>query len=167
MELVAAFNFPSHSTELSFSRIMMPFDENEWTTEEKELLQQFSLEFFKKCILSYPLPTGMIDSILIMFHAARFDILPLFSYWANQQNKESVLHFRDLSFHAFNQKNLSQLNNAFGEKDISILIQNWLTSYEVKRNFSSAIECLILEEVSLDETDVAELNLLYEMIRVN
>ncbi len=36
LDLVAQFEFPTHSTELSFSRLI-PFDKHEWTKEELEL----------------------------------------------------------------------------------------------------------------------------------
>ncbi|MBO9566081.1 MAG: hypothetical protein J7621_25120, partial [Niastella sp.] len=53
-ELVSNFQFPSHSTELSFCRLA-PFDQQEWTADELEVLNSFAIEFFRKCLHAYPI----------------------------------------------------------------------------------------------------------------
>lgn len=167
-ELVGQFHFPSHSAELSFSRLS-PFDKNEWSAQEQELLSLFSLDFFKHCLSVYPLPAfnERIDCILIMFHKSGFDISNLLSCWQNELNKEGVLHFRDLYLHGFNQHNPAKLSNSFGDKELADLLRKWLELDEVKKIFSAAIEKLIFEEIQLEETDLYELNLLYEIIKQN
>lgn len=165
-DLVGQFQFPSHSAELSLSRLS-PFDKNEWTALEQELLSQFSLDFFKHCLSIYPIPAfnERIDSILIMFWRSGFDISKLLTSWQNEINKESVLHFRDLYLHGFNQHNPAKLSNSFGDKELADRLRRWLELDEVKNIFLAVIEKLILEESNLEETDLYELNLLYETIR--
>jgi hypothetical protein len=79
LELIGQFQFPAHSTELSFSRLI-PFDKSEWSGEELTLLDEFSKLFFKNCLSSYPIPSlsDNITSILILFRGVDFDLHELF-----------------------------------------------------------------------------------------
>lgn len=165
-DLIGQFRFPSHSAELSFSRLA-PFDKSEWTVQEQELLKQFSIDFFNHCLTVYPIPVfnERMDSILIMFWNNGFDISILLTCWQNDRSKESVLHFRDLYLHGFNQYNPSKLSNSFGEKELADLLRKWLQQENVKKNFSEVIEKLIINETQLDEVELFELNLLYEVLR--
>jgi len=165
-DLIGQFRFPSHSAELSFSRLA-PFDKSEWTVQEQELLKQFSIDFFNHCLTVYPIPAfnDHIDSILIMLWNGGFDISNLLTCWQNDRSKESALHFRDMYLHGYNEHNPSTLSNSFGEKELADLLRKWLQQAEVKMNFSEAIEKLILEETQMEENDLYELNLLYEVLR--
>ncbi len=165
-DLIGQFRFPSHSAELSFSRLT-PFDKSEWTVQEQELLKQYAVDLFSHCLSVYPIPAfnERIDSILIMLWSGSFDISNLLTYWQNDTGKESVLHFRDLYLHGFNQNNPSTLSNAFGEKELADLLRKWLQQEDVKKTFAEAIEKLILEEPQLEEIDGYELNLLYDQLR--
>ena len=165
-DLIGQFRFPSHSAELSFSRLA-PFDKSEWTVQEQELLKQYAVDLFIHCLSIYPIPAfnEPIDSILIMLWSGSFDISNLLTYWQNDTGKESVLHFRDLYLHGFNQNNPSTLSNAFGEKELADLLRKWLQQEDVKKTFAEAIEKLILEEPQLEEIDGYELNLLYDQLR--
>jgi hypothetical protein len=165
-DLIGQFEFPTHSTELSFSRLL-PFDKTEWTKEELELLYQFPKEYFKHCLSIYPIPSvnDRIDTILIMFWKAGFNITDLLTLWENEKTKESALHFRDLHFHGFDQYNQTKLFSAFGDKELAGLLGNWLETEKVKKNFADIIEELILEKADLADTDINELNLLYDIIR--
>ncbi len=165
-ELVGQFEFPTHSAELSFSRLI-PFDKTEWTKDELELLNQFPIEYFKYCLSIYPIPSfnDKVDAILIMLYKAGFEIKNLLTIWENEKTKESALHFRDLHFHGFDQYNLTKLFSAFGDKELADILRNWLDTETVKQNFADTIEQLILENNDLEDTDINELNLLYEIIR--
>lgn len=165
-DLIGQFRFPSHSAELSFSRLI-PFDKSEWTVQELELLKQFSTDFFNYCLTVYPIPAfnERIDSILIMLWSGGFDISNLLNHWQNDTGKESILHFRDLYRHGFNQNNPTKLSNSFGDKELADLLRHWIQQVDVKNVFAEAIEKLILEEVQLEETDGYELNLLYEQLK--
>ena len=166
LELIWKFDFPTHSSELSFSRLV-PFDKTEWTESELRLLEQFSKEFFLHCLAVYPFPSfgDSIDSILIMFWRAGFEIEDLLEAWESKKNKESVLHFRDLYFYSFNQQNKSMLTNSFGDKKLFEVLRQWADSPSVQNNFASGIEEQLVLGNNLEERDVSELNLLYEIIK--
>ncbi|WAC15167.1 hypothetical protein [Dyadobacter pollutisoli] len=165
-DLLGQFEFPTHSTELSFSRLT-PFDKIEWTKDELELLNQFSVEYFKHCLSIYPLPcfNDRIDTILIMLWKAGFNIGDLLTIWENENTKESTLHFRDLNFHGFDQYNHPKLSSAFGGKELADILLIWLDTETVKQTFAATIEQLIIENKYLADTDINELNLLYDIIR--
>lgn len=165
-DLVGQFEFPTHSTELSFSRLI-PFDKTEWTKEELELLSQFPKEYFKHCLSVYPIPSfnDKVDTILIMFWRAGFDISDLLTIWEKEKTKESTLHFRDLHFHGFDQYNQTKLFSAFGDKELADILRTWLDTETVKQNFADTIEYLIMAKSDLADTDINELNLLYDIIR--
>lgn len=165
-DLVSQFEFPTHSTQLSFSRLI-PFDKTEWTKEELELLNQFSKEYFKHCLSTYPIPSfnDRIDTILIMLWKGGFNVHDLLTIWENERTKESTLHFRDLRFHGFDQYNQQKLFSAFGDKELVDILHTWLNTEKVKQNFADNIEQLILEQGDLGDSDINELNLLYEIIR--
>ncbi len=166
LDLIGQFQFPTHSTELSFSRLM-PFDKTEWTKQELNLLNEFKLDYFKQCLSVYPIPSfsDRIDTILIMFWKAGFDINDLLTIWKIEKTKESALHFRDLHFHGFDQYNQTKLFSAFGDKELADILRNWLDTETVKQNFADTIEHVMIENNDLADTDFNELSLLYDIIR--
>lgn len=148
LELIGQFEFPTHSTELSFSRLK-PFDKSEWTNNELDLLKQFSQEFFELCLSRYPIPSfsDKIDTILIMFWQANFvNILDLLKIWENNRSKESILHLRDFIFDGFVKYDQSKLNNSFGDKELADILRNWLDNEKVKEIFAEVIEEMIIEK---------------------
>ena len=172
LDLIGQFEFPTHSTELSFSRLI-PFVRNEWTKEEIILLDEFSKAFFKDCLKVYPIPsfTDTITTILIMFRGVDFDLRELFDIeallkiWEAEQSKESVLHFRDLYFHGFSQYDRSKLSSSFGDKALANILSAWLDSEKVNKIFSDSIEKIIIGNSDLEKNDESELNLLYEILQ--
>jgi hypothetical protein len=166
LDLIAQFQFPTHSAELSFSRLI-PFDKTEWTKQELDLLNQFTIDYFKHCLSIYPLPSfnDRIDTILIMLWKAGFNVGNLLTIWESEKTKESALHFRDLHFHDFDQYNKTKLCSAFGDKELADILRTWLDTEKVKQNFADTIELLIIEASNLADTDINELNLLYDIIR--
>ncbi|MGB4771267.1 MAG: hypothetical protein WBP58_07405 [Chitinophagaceae bacterium] len=166
MELASQFDFPTHSAELTFSRLE-PFLKAEWTMEELELINQFGKAYFKHCLRIYPIPSfnDSIDTILIMFWKGGFGVSDLLEVWEGETRKESVLHFRDLYFYGFEQKKKASLSNPFGDTILAGLLRDWLDSTNVKRAFSFIIEELICEDSALDENDLYDLNILYDIIR--
>jgi hypothetical protein len=136
LDLIAQFKFPTHSTELSFSRLI-PFDNSEWIDQEQQLIAQFSIDFFKHCLSTYPIPSfsDRIDTIIIMFWRAGFDINSLLTIWENEKTEESVLHFRDLYFHGFDQYNQAKLFSSFGDNELADKLRNWLDKDVVKKIF--------------------------------
>ena len=166
LELISEFNFPTHSTELSFSRFI-PFDKNEWTKNEFEILQNFQVEYFKHCLNTYPLPSfgDKIDSIIIMFWRSGIGINKLLSVWEEAENLESNLHFKDMYFEGFQQYNRSNLANSFGDKELCEKLTNWIQDANVNAKFQERIERVILDSTTLDEQTAYEFVLLYEIIR--
>lgn len=165
-DLLRHFDFPTHSAELSFSRLL-PFDKTEWTSIELDLLNSFFVEYFKHCLSVYPLPSfnERIDAILIMLWKVRFNTLDLLTIWESSKTKESTLHFRDLYLHGFNHHNHTKLSSSFGDKELAQLLRNWVETETVKQNFMATIESLIVDGEDLDEIDSYELNLLYDIMR--
>lgn len=166
IELASKFDFPTHSAELTFSRLV-PFLKAEWTMEELELINQFGKAYFKHCLRIYPIPSfnDSIDTMLIMFWRGGFDVSDLLKVWEGETGKESVLHFRDLYSSGFEQKKKASLANPFGDSILADLLRDWLDSTNVKRTFSVIIEELICAESALDENDLNGLSLLYGIIR--
>jgi hypothetical protein len=172
LELIGQFQFPTHSAELSFSRLI-PFEKTEWSKQELNLLADFSKSYFKHCLSLYPIPSFSdgITTILIMFRGVDFDLKELFDLndllkiWEVEQTKESALHFRDLHFHGFDQYNSTKLFSAFGDKELADILRTWLDTETVKQNFADTIEQLIIEKNDLEDNDINDLNLLYDIIR--
>lgn len=164
-ELIAAFQFPSHSMELSFSRLV-PFDATEWQPDELELLRDFSIGFFKQCLSVYPIAfMERIDAILIMFWNAGFDVDLLLAIWEKDDSVNAVLHFKDLYFNGFVQHNRTKMASSFGDEALADKLISWLGGVSVQALFASRIEQILLGESQL-ETDVLNgLELLYDILR--
>lgn len=167
IELVSHFQFPSHSAELSFRRLT-PFDKSEWTPVELKFLHTFSLEYFKHCLSVYPLPieyTG-IDSILIMLWRGSFNLDAILKYWADNNSIESTLHFQYLYFKIFNQINYHKLSTAFSDNFISLKIISWINHTDIKRNFSTSIEDIFMNNsIQIAPHDLEQLNVLYDILK--
>lgn len=163
IELIGNFDFPSHSTEISLKRLE-PFDSEEWGSNEIEFLEKFALTFFKSCISTYPLPKNeAIESILIMFWRGQLQLTELLDSWKSDNSLSSTLHFKDLYFEGFKQKNPSKMSNAFGAIEISKTLRDWIDETEVQNSFKENIEKIIMDEVELDEFQLNQLNILYEV----
>jgi hypothetical protein len=164
--LISEYKFPTHSAELSFSRLL-PFDKTEWTENELELLENFATGFFTHTLQIFPIPSfnDRIDTILIMFWRAEFDIVGLLRIWENTDTLQSILHFNDLYFHGFNEHNRSKLFSSFGDKELSIILTNWIENEKTKGIFEERVEKVILGNFDIDEQTLNELNLLYEIVR--
>ncbi len=166
LELISEYKFPSHSAELSFSRLV-PFDKTEWTATELNLLENFVTDFFTQTLKTYPIPSfdDSIGTILIMFWRADFDIAELLRVWEKTDTLQSVLHFNDLYFKGFNKHNRSELFSSFGDKELSNILTNWVETEKTKEIFEERIEKVILSDFDMDERTLNELNLLYEIVR--
>ena len=166
LQLISEFNFPTHSSELSFSRLV-PFDKNEWTKNEYEILLNFQSEYFRHCLNTYPIPSfgDKIDSIIVMFWRSGIGIEKLLSIWEETENIESSLHFKDLYFEGFEQYNRNKLSNSFGDKELCEKLTIWIRDNKVNTLFQNRIEKIILNNTELEEQTIYEFNLLYEIIR--
>lgn len=168
LELVSNFDFPCASTEEVFMRLDLHKPEH-WTNEELQLLQDFSVEFFKKCLTYYPYsPDGdNISTYLTMFGVAHFQLKPILDAWTEVENIESILQFKDfiindVNYHA---PNSFEIRNAFAEESISTTLSNWLNDANVKRKFSIKIGKVLTEYKTLDADVIQELSLVKELLR--
>jgi hypothetical protein len=166
LELISEFNFPTHSSELSFSRLV-PFDKSEWTKNELEILLNFQELYFRNCLKTYPIPSfgDKIDSIIIMFWKSGLGVDKLLNIWEETECLESNLHFKDLYFEGFEQYNRSKLSNNFGDKELCEKLTTWIQNPKVNCIFQERIERIILDNPTLDEQTITDFNLLYDIIR--
>jgi len=67
-------------------------------------------------------------------------------------------------FEGFIQKNNSVLCNAFGEDKISKMLRDWMDSKEVRIAFKEGIKKIIINDIDLDELQIDQLNVLYEIL---
>lgn len=162
LALVSNFDFPTVSVEEVFLRLELHKPEY-WTNEELQLLQDFSVEFFKKCLLFYPYsPDGDdLSSYLTMFAVANFQLKPILDAWTNAESIESTLQFKDFILYSFNPQNQSTFETSFNKT-----ISNWLSDASVKKRFSIKIDQILTENKNLDLDTLQELNLLRELINM-
>ena len=162
LELVSQFVFPTHSAELSFSRLS-PFSKDEWSEEEQDVLCSFAIEFFTRCLATYPLPEG-IDTILIMLDKGGFAIEPLLDIWKTTNGLMSTLNFTDLYVEGFDFTK-SRLTNAFDEDGkVSEVLAAWFDDDQVKAIFRERIENAVMGDIVHDEKSIVKLSFFYEMM---
>ena len=165
LELIATFEFPSHSAELSLERLN-PTLEEEWSAVELDFLTRFTTAFWKTCLAAYPLPAyESIDAILVMVWRSGLEVTDLLDQWQEENTLSSVLHFWDLYVEGFEGKRSLKLKNAFAEADISEQLKDWVSQNETKTAFRMHVEKLILNDTStIDEEQSDQLSQLYDML---
>ncbi len=160
LELLTEFEFPYHSVEISLSRFNLKKDNFE--VEEKEILNQFAENYFAYCLETYPLPIEDIDSIIIMFGLAGFEIRPILEKWTEKFEKNYLLHLNDFFLNQVDYKhNAYRLNNAFSKKEIDAEILGWFEEKKTKSIFAKNIEIAISQNI-LEDWDEIQLSNLYE-----
>ena len=93
-----------------------------------------------------------------MFWRGEFNLINLLNNWESHRSLSSTLHFKDLYFDGFKQKNPSKMSSAFGENEISMVLREWIDKQEVQKKFKENIEKIIINEVELDEFQLNQLN---------
>ncbi len=166
LELLANFEVPTHSIEISLTRLML--DKKEWWLQkEKELLHEFAIAYFQKCLEQYPLPERIsIDKIIIMFGIAHFEIEKILECWKNAEEVTAFLHLKDFLWNKIEYDDFQKpikLKNSFSEPYLDVIIVNWLRNKNVKKTFLQSIEKIIFHNPCSKE-DMDELNLLYETL---
>ncbi|MGE8293043.1 MAG: hypothetical protein ACN6ON_15235 [Sphingobacterium sp.] len=168
LELVNNFDFPCHSTEIVFARLDLDKPEK-WTKEEIELLTEFSVLYFRKCLTFYPFSpeNERVATYLVMFGVANFNLKPLLKEWENTNSIEGLLHFKDFVLNdiQYNVQSPYRLTNAFSNPAIDREVINWLADRGIRRAFSAKIEKQIMENKSLDKETLAELSWTYELLQ--
>ncbi len=140
LELVNNFEFPCLSPEITFTRLDLNETEK-WTKEEAELLKDFSLAYFRKCLSIYPLPTNpfpeKISSIIVMFGISYFDLKPILNEWTKMVNVESILHFKNLIFEdiKYEAQEPQKLKNSFSTPEVDKIVIDWLKENDSNWSF--------------------------------
>ncbi len=164
LELVSNFDFPCNSVEEVFLRLALNTPER-WTNEELQLLSDFSVEFFKKCLSYYPYsPDGDdISTYLTMFTVANFQLKPILDTWEATENIESTLQFKDFFIQEFN----NQASTYFQSEEVEELnktVSNWLNDASVKNRFLGKINKILSENSNLDADSTQELSLVKDLL---
>jgi hypothetical protein len=167
LELVNKFDFPCQSTEIVFTRLDLDKIEK-WTKEEMQLLTDFSVLFFKKCLSFYPYsPDGdSIETYLTMFGIAHFDLKPILTAWEDEKNIESLLQFKVFVLNGIEYKVQEpyKLINPFSKPFVDEIVIKWLNDKNVKSKFSAKIENEIINNKNLSQETIAELSWTYELL---
>lgn len=167
LELVNEFDFPCHSTEIVFTRLQLDKPER-WTKAEMQLLTDFSVLYFGKCLTFYPFsPDGdTIGTYLVMFGIGHFNLKPILTAWENADNIESVLQFNNFFLHDVEYKGQEpeKLTNAFSENFVDEVVLNWLKDENVKARFRTKIERIVANGENLDRQTVEESNWVHELL---
>tara|TARA_B100000809_G_scaffold238112_1_gene258576 strand:+ start:97 stop:858 length:762 start_codon:yes stop_codon:yes gene_type:complete len=164
LELTSKFEFISHSIEVIFTQFDS-FKPEQWTIEEKELIQSFGESFFRKCLKLFPLPEmEQIDSILIMLYKTGIDVQKLFDIWTKELNQTSLLHFNNLLWNCFKNPDSEILSNGFADDHLSTLIFTWSNQDYKLIQFQNEIESIIMDSGNLDEWTLNELNWTYDRL---
>ncbi|RZK28481.1 MAG: hypothetical protein EOO63_11170 [Hymenobacter sp.] len=167
LELVSDYDFPTYAVELTFLRLDLD-KPTAWTGPELELLAAFATAYFWQSLAQYPLLGGdSLDSILVMFGIAHFDLAPLLSAWAASDCLPSLLHLKSMLLYWVEPgPNASaQFTNPFATPPVGEAIIIWLQDANVNRAFSQRLESWLVEGSLPSEADASELSLAYEILR--
>lgn len=167
LELVSNFDFPSVSVEEVFLRLTLNSPEC-WTNDELQLLSDFSVEFFKKCLSFYPYsPDGDdLSSYLTMFAVSDFQLKPILDAWTNAENIESTLQFKDFFLYRIDYQAPASFKflSDFSQSTNNEVFTKWLTDNSVKSRFSVKIDKILAENKNLDTDEIQELSLVKELL---
>ena len=164
LELTAELKFLHHSAELILSRFEY-YSKDEWTKEERQIIQDYAKEIFKYYLSIYPLPElEKIDSIIILLYKTKVDILKVLLEWKEVESHSSVLHLSDLVCDGFKGKNNDILSSGFADNTISKIVFDWLNSDFKLAKLKTQIEELIMHPEDLGEWQLNHLNWTYEKL---
>ncbi|HLO44266.1 MAG TPA: hypothetical protein VK175_08045 [Leadbetterella sp.] len=169
LELMANFEVPDASAETVFYRLNLA-NRDKWPSEELQLLSDYSVLFFEKCLAYFPYSPDDCDisTYLLMFSAAHFDLKPIIKIWEKVDTLESLLNFNEfiLTGTEFNLENKLILKNTYADAENDKAIIDWLNDKNVKASFSKKIIRILQENKSLDKETFEELSFLNELLVV-
>ena len=169
LELMANFEVPSVGPETVFYRLNLE-KQDKWPSEELQLLTDYSVLFFEKCLGYCPYSPDDCDisTYLLMFSSAHFDLKPILKSWENVDTPESLLHFNEfvLTGTEFDSENKLILKNTYSDAENDTAIIDWLNDNDVKDGFSEKIIRILEENNSLDKEIIEELRFLNELLAV-
>ena len=168
LELTAELQFLHHSLPIVLYRFDS-YDKDDWNEDEQQLMQDFGLAFFKKCLSTYPLPDlEDIEGVLIMLYRTKIDMNPLLELWLQQDNIESVLHFNELHQTTMNAKGYAKSLSAFADDQIAEMIYTWITNSNTKSTFAGYIEEHILNpSTAVGDSELTQLSWTYDLLTFN
>ena len=168
LEFTADFQFLHHSLPIVLYRFDY-YDKEDWNEEEQQLMQDFGLAFFKKCLGTYPMPDlEDIEGVLIMLYRTKIDMNPLLELWLQQDNIESVLHFNELHQTTMNAKGYAKSLSAFADDQIAKILYTWITDANTKSTFAGYIEQHILNpSAAVGDSELTQLSWTYDLLTLN
>nr|GFD02120.1 hypothetical protein [Tanacetum cinerariifolium] len=167
LELVSEFEFPCHSTEITFLRLDLDYPEY-WKPAERELLDAYALTFFENCLHRYPLPDGnTLTDLIIMFGLSHFNLMPLLQAWVDAATEASVMHFVDLLVYELRIMSNGEvrLDNAFSDVLVNSQVAFWLSNPTVRDIWAEQLENALLHGQLPDE-EATETSLAYEVLAI-
>lgn len=168
LELVTQFDFPVHSTEITFSRLQLHHPAK-WPAPERALLQHFAETFFTQCLGQYPLPDGTsLTEMLIMFGQGHFDLARLLTAWAAARTPSSALHTKDFLLREIHFGRLGghELQNPFSEPHINAAVAAWLNEPSVPQQLAQQLAQHILPDSTLTDAPLTELSQAHEVLQL-
>ncbi len=165
LDLINQYEFPSHSVELCLRNLSF-YKKDQWLIEEWELIENFAVYFFEKCLNDFPIQSAYteITDILIMYDLARFDLTPFLQIWESSDSVTASLHFKEMIVNEFDWLRKRRFKNSFGSKDTIELISDWVYQTATQQKFYKKFESIIMNEIELEEKDLNEINWLYDMM---
>jgi hypothetical protein len=164
LELVAELKFPSHSVEITLSRIGYISQEN-WSETEMVFLRRFMESFFKKCLSLYPfIDFENLCSVIIMFSRTNFDITWTLKVWEKVNTLESLMHFIETMETGIKISRFWKLkiDNPFADERIEFL-NKWLQNKETINQFKEKIEMYLVKKNYIG-THLEQMNNGYEIL---
>jgi hypothetical protein len=145
LEIASHFQFEHFWIEIALSRLALVG--NEWTLEERELLDAWAQAFFAHCLAQYydnryspdaPHIENITDIVIMLAHGG-FKLEPLLEGWLKDTNLSALLHYKDLLLWGFNE-GMSSLENSFAEDDHELFatMAIWVQHPAVVKHFLRA-----------------------------
>lgn len=167
LDLVSGFEFPAHSTEITFTRLDLDQPEK-WAVAELDLLRRFAAAYLAQYLDIYPLPSHeALSDVLVMFGIAHFHLPDLLAQWSAASSEASLLHLKDLLLHesGYAKNGAFALTNVFATPPVNAAFAAWLQNEQVKQAFSVRLEDRVLAPQGLTDETIAELSLTYDILR--
>jgi hypothetical protein len=164
LELIAEFKFPSHSVEITLSRIGYISLEN-WSEEEVVFLRKFMESFFKECLLLYPfIDFENLCSVIIMFSKTNFDITWTTKLWEGVSSLEALMHFIETIETEIKISQLGKLkiDNPFADERVNFLA-DWVKDIKTIKLFKEKME-MFLVNTNYKGEYIERINTAYETL---
>lgn len=165
LDLVASFQFPAHSVELSL-KCFGYYSAADWTAEELDVLRAFQTDFFSSCLDQYPLPDlELIDSILVMLWKMDVGVDHVLDVWLKHDTTTALLHLSDLLTQSISIGRVTKFTNSFADDTLSDIVVSWLSSEVVREHFHPLLEQILVQSTEkVDEQQQQVLSYTYDLL---